>query len=184
MVLFHLFFLLQTTILPKDMVLFHFFFLLCTTIWLNILGHIDLLFLFTHNHSTKIHGPLSFVLSFCTIIWPKLRVLINLFLLFVHDHSTKIKGHSYSSIILFLIVPIFRTLIRGSTAPVLRRLYSCQYCLIFRTLYSWLYEAFAKLFSVNGGLRSLFLTSFNLTGWKNAQIMPEPVLGNIHCHNT
>ena len=93
MVLFHLFFLLHKTFRPKYMIL------------------IDLFLLFAHDHSTKIYGPLSFILSFaidrvrpkdmvffhlffllCTTIRPKIMVLIDLFLLFAHDHSTKIYG--------------------------------------------------------------------------------------------
>ena len=90
MILFHLIFLLCTTIRPKIrstliyfsylhttiqqkyMVLFHLFFLLCSTIRLKIKVHTDL-FLYT-------------------TIQPKVRVLINLFILFVHDHSTENQG--------------------------------------------------------------------------------------------
>ena len=89
MFLFHLIFLLRTTIWPefrvstdlfllcvndhsqKYMFLFHLFFLLCTTIRRKTRFLIDLHLLFAHDHSTRIYGPLSF----------------NLF--FVHDHSTK-----------------------------------------------------------------------------------------------
>ena len=67
----------------------------------------DLFPLYAHNHSTKVYGPLSFILSFAHNIWPenkvhtdlllymyttirpKVRVLVNLFILFVHGHSTK-----------------------------------------------------------------------------------------------
>ena len=103
------FFYLHTTIRQKYMVLFHLIFLLCMTIQPKIRVLIDLFLLFAHDHSTKLYGPLSFILSlFCarpfdqklgssliyffylyTTIRPKIRVLINLIFLFVHDHSTK-----------------------------------------------------------------------------------------------
>ena len=51
-----------------------------------------LFLLFTHDHSTKIDGPLSFILSFVHDHLPKIRVLIDLFLLFAHGHSTKMYG--------------------------------------------------------------------------------------------
>ena len=53
------------------MVLLHLIFLLCTAIRPKIRFHIDLFLLFGHNHSIKVYGPLSFIVSF------------------VHDHSTK-----------------------------------------------------------------------------------------------
>ena len=40
--------------------------------------------------------------SLYTTIGPKSMVLIELFLLFAHDYSTKTRGHSYSSIYIFL----------------------------------------------------------------------------------
>ena len=90
MVLFHLFFLLRTTIRPKDMVLFHFFFfLLCTTIRPKILGHIDLLLLFTHNHSTKIYGPLSFSFFFCKRPVDQNTWSSFICSFFLHNYSTK-----------------------------------------------------------------------------------------------
>ena len=48
-----------------------YFFYLYTTIRPKMRVLIDLLLLFAHDHSTKLHGPLSFILSL------------------VHDHSTK-----------------------------------------------------------------------------------------------
>ena len=89
MVLFHLIFLLRTIIRPEIrvltdlflslhttirsncMVLFHLSFLLCTTIRPRARVLIDLFLIFAHDHSTKIFGPLLFILYF------------------VHDHSTK-----------------------------------------------------------------------------------------------
>ena len=163
MVLFHLFFLLRTTIRPKDMVLFHFFFFFCaqqfdqkfwatliyyyylhTTIRPKYMVLFLLVFSFANDQSTKIHGPLSFVLSFCTIIRPKIRVLINLFLLFVHDCSTKVRGHSYSLIYSFLN---FANISYAKLMTVLP-LYFVHYihgsaALIFCTLYSWVYEVLA-----------------------------------------
>ena len=56
------------------MVLFHLIFLLCTTIRPKIRVLTYLFILYAHHHSTKIYGPLSFILSF------------------VHDYSTKIWG--------------------------------------------------------------------------------------------
>ena len=65
------FFCVGKTIRPKYMVLFHLFFFLCATIRPKTRVHTDLLLLFEHDDSTKIYGPLSFILSL------------------VHDHSTK-----------------------------------------------------------------------------------------------
>ena len=48
----------------KYMFLFHLLFLLCTTIRPRIMVLIDLFLLFAHGHSTKMYGPLSFILSF------------------------------------------------------------------------------------------------------------------------
>ena len=59
------------TIRPNYMVLFHLFFPLCTTIRPRLKVPTDLFHLFTHDHSAKIYGSLSFILSL------------------VHDHSTK-----------------------------------------------------------------------------------------------
>ena len=64
------FFYLYTTIRQKYMSLFYLFFILYTTIR-PIRVIIDLFILFAHDQSTKLYGPLSFILSF------------------VHDHSTK-----------------------------------------------------------------------------------------------
>ena len=118
------FFYLHTTIRPKYMVLFHLFFLLCTTIQPNIRVIIDLFLLFAHDHSTKMYGPLPYILSLCTIIRPKIRVLINLFLLFVHDHSTKISGHSYS----LIYFSLSGANISYTVFMAVLTLYSCQYC--------------------------------------------------------
>ena len=76
------FFYLHTTIRLKYMVLFHLFFLLCTTIRPRL----------AHDHSTKMYLPLSFILSFAYEHSTKIRVLIDVFLLFVPDHSTKFQG--------------------------------------------------------------------------------------------
>ena len=67
------------------MVLFHVIFLLCTTIQPKIRDLINLIFLFVHDHSSKI-----------------IRVLIYIFIPFLHDHSTKIRGHSYSTLLHFV----------------------------------------------------------------------------------
>ena len=67
----HWFISFYTAIRPKYIVLFRLFFHLRTTILPKIWSLIDLFCLFEHNHWTKIHGPLSFILSS------------------VDDHSTK-----------------------------------------------------------------------------------------------
>ena len=56
-------FTLQTTIRGKHMVLFHLLFVLCTTIRLKIRSLIDLFCLFAHNHVAKVYDPLSLILS-------------------------------------------------------------------------------------------------------------------------
>ena len=63
---------------------------ICTSIRPEFRVPTDLFRLFADTHSTKIYGPLSFILSLSTTTRPKIRSLIDLFLLFVHDHSTKI----------------------------------------------------------------------------------------------
>ena len=70
------------------MVLFHLIFLLCMTIQPKIRAHTDLFLFFVIDHSTKVYGPLSFILSFGTTIRPKIKIHTDLFL-YVHDHSTK-----------------------------------------------------------------------------------------------
>ena len=72
------------------MVLFHLIFLLCTTIRPKIRLLINLFLLCVLDYSTEIYGLLSFVLSFVHNHSIKARVLTDLFLLFAHDHSTKI----------------------------------------------------------------------------------------------
>ena len=81
MVLFHLFFLLYTTIdqkigssltyffylhttIPQKYVLLTFILSLCTTIRPKTRVLVNLLILFSHDHSTKLYGPLSVILSF------------------------------------------------------------------------------------------------------------------------
>ena len=66
-----LFFYVHTTIRPKYVVFLYLLFLLCTTIRARVRVLTDLFLLFAHDHSTKIYGPLLFILYF------------------VHDHSTK-----------------------------------------------------------------------------------------------
>ena len=84
MILFHFFFLLQTTARPKYV---HLFFLLRTTIRPKIMVFIDLFFLFTHDHSTKIYGPLSFILSFANDRSTRIYGSLSFIVSFVHDHS-------------------------------------------------------------------------------------------------
>ena len=81
LVLFHLFFLLYTTIdqkigssltyffylhttIPQKYVLLAFILSLCTTIRPKTRVLVNLLILFSHDHSTKLYSPLSFILSF------------------------------------------------------------------------------------------------------------------------
>ena len=127
---------------------------------------IDLFLLFAHDNSTKIYGPLSFILSLCTTIRPKIRVLIDSFLLYVHDHSTKVRGHSYSLIyyflncvnisfaifmaFIFLLLFFWQSCLYISYAIIIAvlPLYFVHYIhgsatLIFCMLYSCLYEIFA-----------------------------------------
>ena len=59
-----IFFYMHTTIQPKYMVLFDLFFLFWTTIRPIIKVLIDLFRSFAQEYSTKIYGPLSFILSF------------------------------------------------------------------------------------------------------------------------
>ena len=149
------------------MVLFYLFFLLCTTIRPKLRVFIDLFFILAHDHSTKLHGPLSFILSLCTSIRSKIRVLINFFFLFEHNHSTKVRQESLLLFKLFFpeLCQYFVCYIHDSTALIFPTLYSWQYCLyissaifiallslyfvhyihgiaalMFRTLYSCLHE--------------------------------------------
>ena len=127
------------------MVHFHLFFPLCMTIWPKVRVLIDLFLLFASDHSTKMYGPLSHILSLSMIIRSKFRVLINLFLLFVHDHSTKIRGHSYSSIYSFFNCANISYVI--FMAVLL--LYSCQY-------YPYiLYAIFMTIWSLSQNLREI-----------------------------
>ena len=86
------FFDVHTTICPKYMVLFHLCFLLCTTIRPRLRILTDLFLLFAHDHMTEVYGPLAFILSFVYDHITKIKVLIDLFFLFVHDHSAKLYG--------------------------------------------------------------------------------------------
>ena len=82
MVLFHLFFLLCTTIRQKYMVFFHLFFLLCTTICPKIKVHTDLfLYMYTTiRPKIRVHIDLFFYLH--TTIRPNYRPLFHLFYYF------------------------------------------------------------------------------------------------------
>ena len=112
------------------MVLFHLFFLLGTTIRPKIRVVIYLFFLFACDHLTKIYDPLSFILSLCTTIQPKIRVVIYLFVLFAHDQSTKI--HDRLSFILSFVHDIGVTLtiefILSLIVPIFCLLNLWQYC--------------------------------------------------------
>ena len=65
---------------------------ICMTIRAEFMVSTDLFLIFTHDHSTKVYGPLSFNLSFVHNHSTKIRVLIDLFILFVRYHSTKLYG--------------------------------------------------------------------------------------------
>ena len=161
------------------MVLFHLLFLLCTTIRPKISVLIDLFVLFAHDHSTKIYSPLSFILSFCTTIRPRIRALINLFFLFVHDHSTNVRSYSYSVIYYFLncasilfamfmaVLPLyFVYYVHWSAALIFHTLYSWLYIhywratLIFLALYSCLYEVSSRSFGCWKSPLSLDIDSY------------------------
>ena len=98
-------FYLHATIRREYMVLFHVIFLVCSTIEPKIRDITDLFLLDTYDHSTystiHIHACVSIILSLSTTIRPKMRVLI-IFFLFVYDHSTKVRSHSYYLIYTFL----------------------------------------------------------------------------------
>ena len=145
------FFYLHTTIRQKCIVLFHLFFLLFTTIRPK-LGSSLIYFLYLYT-TIRPNYIVLFSLFFllCTTIWPKTRVLINLFILFVHNHSTKVRSHSYSLIYSFLhcadisfakrntslisfalflaVVPLyFVRYIHSSTTFMFPTLYSWKFC--------------------------------------------------------
>ena len=106
------FFYVHTTIRPKYMVLFHLFFLLCTTIrsrlgssliyffYLHTTSRQKYMFLFIYSFfcarpfDQKLWSSLIYFLCGHTIIRPKIGALIDLFLFFLlaHGHSTKLFG--------------------------------------------------------------------------------------------
>ena len=69
------------------MVLFHLIFLLYTTIRPKISVHTNLFLLFAHDHST--FGPLSLILSLVHDHSTKIYGLLSFIRSFVHDHLTK-----------------------------------------------------------------------------------------------
>ena len=123
------------------MVLYHLFFLLCTTIRQRLRVLTYLFFLYAHNHFIKIWGPLPFIITFVhDHSTKKIRVLIYIFISFVHDHSTKIRGHSYS-----LIYSLMNCVYISYATFIAVLIYFVHYiqdktALIFRTLCPWLYE--------------------------------------------
>ena len=152
------FFYLHTTIRLKYMVLFHLIFLLCMTIQPKIRVLIDLFLLFAHDHSTKLYGPLSFILSlFCAR--PFDQKLGSSLIYFFYLYTTirpKLGVAQTLKIIIFLIVLIFclQYCLYISSATIIP-LYFVHYshrsaALMFRTLYSWLYEVLAgKIIPLN-----------------------------------
>ena len=92
---------------------------------------------FPHDYSTKLYGPILFILSLCKNIRLKIRVFINLFIFICTRHSTIVRAHSYSLIHSFLIcanivftifmavLPLyFVHSVSGSTDFIFRPLYS------------------------------------------------------------
>ena len=79
-------FYLHATIRREYMVLFHVIFLVCSTIEPKIRDITDLFLLDTYDHSTystiHIHACVSIILSLSTTIRPKMRVLIIFFYLY------------------------------------------------------------------------------------------------------
>ena len=71
------------------MVLFHLIFLLCTTIRPKIRVHTDLFLFFLYTTIRQKYIVLfHLVFLLCTTIRPKIKVHTDLYL-YVHDHSTK-----------------------------------------------------------------------------------------------
>ena len=110
------------------------------------------------SHSTKIYGPLSFILSLCTSIWLKIWYRLGSSFLaisfyFYTYHLTKVRGHSYSVIYSFLNWAHISFAIDGSaaltfwtlssaTSTKLRYIFDFVYMMevlliIFRTLCSY-----------------------------------------------
>ena len=71
------------------MTLFHLIFLLSTTIRPKIRVHTDLYLFFVQDHSTKVYCPLCFILSFVYDHPTKVYALLSFILSSVCDHSTK-----------------------------------------------------------------------------------------------
>ena len=155
---------------------------ICTTIRPKIRVLIDLFLSFAQVHSAKIYDRLSFILSLSTTIRPQIRVLINYF--YLHTTIWPKLGVTLSpKFILFLIVPVFCLLYSWQYFPYtlyalfLEVLLLCfvryglfrpplyfVHCvhgtaaLIFRTLYSWIYEVFTEIGLArfnHGSMRSL-----------------------------
>ena len=131
------FFYLHKTIRQIYMILFHLFFLLCTTIRPKIRVFIDIFLLFAHDTTIRqiyMIFFVSFIFSLCTTIRSKIWVLINLLLLFVHNHSTMFRlqyCHYTSSAIFIPLYFVHYIHIRAA--------------LIFLMLYPWLYEVSAGI---------------------------------------
>ena len=62
---------------------------ICTTIRPEFRVPTDLFLLYAHEYSTKIYGPLLFILSSVHDHSTQIKVHTDLFL-YIHDHSTKI----------------------------------------------------------------------------------------------
>ena len=117
---------------------------------------------------------LSFILSLCTTIRPKNRVLINLLFLFVHDHSTKSDVTLTVLFILFLDVPIFRSLYSWQILPLyFHRSVSGSTALIFCLLYSQQYYLYLS-YTIFIGERLLYFVHY-IHGYMKALLAkPNP----------
>ena len=57
---------------------------------IKVHGPLSFIISFAHDHLTKIYDPLAFILSFAHHHLTKISFLNDLFIFFAHDHSTKI----------------------------------------------------------------------------------------------
>ena len=123
MALFHLYFLLCTTIPPKIRVFIDIFLSLHTTIRPKSRVLINLLLLFIHNHSTGLGVTLTLLFIFFLDV-PIFRLLYSWQILPLH----------------------FSRYVHSSTTYIFLSVHYIHWSavLIFRTLYPWLYEVLAE----------------------------------------
>ena len=125
------FFYFHTAIRQKYMVPFHFFFLLCTTIRPKIRFLINLLFLFEHDHSTKLGVALSLYFILFLIV-PILGML----------YSWQILPLYFLCSVCGRTALIFRPPFQSSTTLYFIHYIHESAAVTFRTLYPCLYEVF------------------------------------------